>query len=30
VPEMPFSCVGLIHPRHSPGAVGASGYGVTR
>ncbi|MBP3037427.1 phosphoribosyltransferase [Arthrobacter sp. zg-ZUI100] len=28
VPDLPFSCVGLIHPRFSAGAVGADGRAV--
>ncbi|WP_194266044.1 phosphoribosyltransferase domain-containing protein [Arthrobacter yangruifuii] len=28
VPELPFSCVGLIHPRFTAGAVGADGRAV--
>ena len=28
VPDLPFSCVGLIHPRYTAGAVGADGKAV--
>ena len=28
VPDLPFSCVGLIHPRFTAGAVGADGKAV--
>ena len=28
VPGLPYSCVGLIHPLHTPGATGADGKTV--
>jgi hypothetical protein len=28
--ELPYSCVGLIHPRYTRGATGADGRAVTR
>jgi adenine/guanine phosphoribosyltransferase-like PRPP-binding protein len=28
VPDLPYSCVGLIHPLHTPGATGADGKAV--
>ncbi len=30
VPELPYSCVGLIHPRFTPGATGADGRRMSR
>lgn len=29
VAELPYSCIGLIHPRYTRGATGADGYAVT-
>jgi hypothetical protein len=28
VPDLPYSCVGLIHPRYTAGATGADGRRV--
>ncbi|MET8896793.1 phosphoribosyltransferase [Streptomyces albogriseolus] len=30
VPDLPYTCVGLIHPRYTRGATGADGTAVTR